>query len=60
MRGMVKVNKDEGGMMNDEYCYSEEDFTGETVRVVREMEVRLYGEYRTRWLVLESWDKLEG
>ena len=42
--------KDEGGMMKDEFCY---------VRVVREKEVRLYGEYRTRRLVLESLDKLE-
>ena len=33
-----------------------EDFPGETFRVVREKEVRLYGEYRTRRLVLEAWD----
>ena len=26
------------------------------VRVVREVDVRLYGEYRTRRLVLEAWD----
>ena len=38
----------------------DEDFPGETVRVLKEKEVRLYGEYRTRRLVLESWDKLEG
>jgi hypothetical protein len=37
-----------------------EDFPGETFRVLKEKEVRLYGEYRTRRLVLESWDKLEG
>ncbi len=30
------------------------------VRVVKEMDVRLYGEYRTRRLVLEAWDRLEG
>ncbi len=29
--------------MNDEFGYGE-DFTGETVRVVMEMEVRLYGD----------------
>ena len=51
--------KDEGGMMKDEICYGD-DFTGETVRVVREKEVRLYGEYRTSRLVLAAWDKLEG
>jgi hypothetical protein len=32
------------------------DFPGETFRVVKEKEVRLYGEYRTRRLVLEAWD----
>ncbi len=47
--------------MNDEFCVAcGEDFTGETVRVAREMEVRLFEEYRTRRLVLESWDRLEG
>jgi hypothetical protein len=53
--------KDEGGMMNAsrELGYGE-DFTGETVRVVKEKEVRLYGEYRMRRLVLESRDILEG
>ena len=44
---MVKVNKDECRMMKDELGY---------VRVAREMDVRLYGEYRTRRLVLEKWD----
>ena len=43
--------KDEGGMMKDEFFY---------VRVVREKEVRLYGEYRTRRLVLEAWDEMQG
>ncbi len=37
-----------------------EDFPGETFRVLKEKEVRLYGEYRTRRLVLEAWDKMEG
>jgi hypothetical protein len=39
--------KDEGGMMKDELGY---------VRVLREMDVRLDGDYRTRRLVLEAWD----
>ena len=44
-------------MMNDEFSATHgEDFTGKTVRVVKEMDVRLYGEYRTRRLVLEAWD----
>ncbi len=33
-----------------------EDFHGETFRVLKEKEVRLYGEYRTSRLVLEAWD----
>ena len=34
------------------------DFPGETFRVLKEKETRLYGEYRTRRLVLEAWEKL--
>jgi hypothetical protein len=33
-----------------------EDFPGETFRVLKEKEVRLYGEYRTSRLVLDAWD----
>ena len=33
-----------------------EDFPGETFRVLKEKEVRLYGEYRTRRFVLAAWD----
>jgi len=35
------------------------DFSGETFRVVKEKEEKQYGEYRTRRLVLEAWDKME-
>lgn len=35
------------------------DSPGETFRVLKEKEEREYGEYRTRRLVLEAWDKLE-
>lgn len=34
------------------------DFPGETFRVLKEREVRQYGEYRTRRLVLQAWDRL--
>lgn len=37
-----------------------EDFPGETFRVLKEKEIKQFGEYRTRRLVLEAWDKLEG
>jgi N-6 DNA Methylase len=36
------------------------DFPGETFRVLKEKEERLYGEYRTRRLVLEAWDRRKG
>lgn len=34
------------------------DFPGETFRVLKEKEMRLYGEYRTRRLVLEAWERM--
>jgi hypothetical protein len=35
------------------------DFPGETFRVLKEKEQAKFGEYRTRRLVLEAWDKQE-
>jgi len=35
------------------------DFPGETFCVFKEKEEKHYGEYRTRRLALEAWDKLE-
>ncbi|HEX6292888.1 MAG TPA: hypothetical protein VFZ66_27140 [Herpetosiphonaceae bacterium] len=35
------------------------DFPGETFRVLKEKEIRQYGEYRTRRLVLAAWDAEE-
>jgi len=37
-----------------------ESFPGETFRVLKEKEIGLYGEYRTKRLVLEAWDRLFG
>jgi hypothetical protein len=37
-----------------------EDFPGETFRVLKEKELKAFGEFRTRRLVLEAWDGLEG
>jgi len=36
------------------------EFPGETFRVLKEKETKRYGEYRTRRLVLEAWDREEG
>ena len=35
------------------------DFPGETFRVLKDNETARFGEYRTRRLVLEAWDRLE-
>ncbi len=35
------------------------DFPGETFRVLKEKEIRLYGEYRTKRLVLEAWERMK-
>jgi hypothetical protein len=35
------------------------DFPGETFRVLKEKEEKQYGEYPTRRLVLEAWDRIE-
>ena len=36
------------------------DFPGETFRVLKEKEIKQYGEYRTRRLVLEEWRRMFG
>src|SRR5690606_2095204 len=35
-----------------------EDFPGETFRVLKDKEIKQHGEYRTRRLVLEAYDRL--
>ncbi|MBY5603918.1 N-6 DNA methylase [Rhizobium leguminosarum] len=35
------------------------DYPSETFRVLKEREIRQHGEYRTRRLVLEAWDRME-
>ena len=35
------------------------DYPSETFRVLKDKEIRQYGEYRTRRLVLAAWDRLE-
>jgi hypothetical protein len=35
-----------------------ENFPGETFRVLKDKDIRKFGEYRTKRLVLEAWDKL--
>lgn len=35
------------------------DFPSETFRVLQKNEIRLHGEYRTRRLVMDAWDRME-
>ena len=35
------------------------DFSGETFRVLKEKEIRQFGEYRTKKLILEAWNNIE-
>ena len=37
-----------------------DDFPGESFRVLKEKVIKMHGEYRTRRLVLEKWDGMEG
>lgn len=36
----------------------DDDYPSETFRVLKSNKLRQYGEYRTRRLVLEAWDRL--
>jgi len=63
---LSKLNAKLYGLTRDElrYVLDPKDvygpaFPGETFRVLKEKEEREFGEYRTRRLVLEAWDKLE-
>jgi hypothetical protein len=54
------LNRDELRYILDPKDVYGPDFPGETFRVLKEKEERLYGEYRTRRLVLEAWDRMFG
>lgn len=54
------------GMTRDELRYILDpvdvkgtDYPSETFRVLKDKEIRQFGEYRTRRLVLEAWDRME-
>jgi hypothetical protein len=55
------------GLTRDELLYildptfvKDENYPSETFRVLRESEIRRYGEYRTARLVMQAWDELAG
>jgi len=53
------LNRDELRYILDPQDVYGPDFPGETFRVLKDKEIRQFGEYRTRRLVLEAWDRLE-
>ena len=57
---LYRLNRDELRYILDPQDVYGPDFPGETFRVLKDKEIRQYGEYRTRRLVLEAWDRLEG
>ena len=52
------LTRDELRYILDPQDVEGEDFPGETFRVLKKNEIRDLGEYRTRRLVLEAWDRL--
>ncbi len=53
------LNRDELRYILDPADVKGPDYPSETFRVLKEKEIRQHGEYRTRRLVLEAWDRME-
>jgi len=53
------LNRDELRYILDPADVKGIDYPSETFRVLKEKEIRQFGEYRTRRLVLEAWDRME-
>ena len=56
---MYGLTRDELRYILDPTDVMGDDYPSETFRVLKDREEREFGEYRTRRLVLEAWDKLE-
>ncbi len=54
------LSRDELRFVLDPHDVSGPDYPTETFRVLKEGEIRQHGEYRTRRLVLDAWDRLFG
>lgn len=59
LAALYGLSRDELRYVLDPVDVMGEDYPSETFRVLKEKEQRLYGEYRTRRLVLEAWDRME-
>lgn len=53
------LTSDELGYILDAADVKGPNYPSETFRVLKEKEIRQFGEYRTRRLVLEAWDRME-
>jgi hypothetical protein len=53
------LNRDELRYILDPADVMGPDYPSETFRVLKNNEIRQFGEYRTQRLVLEAWDRLE-
>ncbi|PTQ79807.1 N-6 DNA methylase [Nitrosospira multiformis] len=56
---LYRITRDELRYILDPADVMGEDYPSETFRVLKNKEVRDFGEYRTQRMVLEAWDKLE-
>ncbi|MBT3326195.1 MAG: N-6 DNA methylase [Gemmatimonadales bacterium] len=56
---LYDLARDELEYILDPHDVEGDDFPGETFRVLKEKEIKLHKEYRTKRLVLEAWDRLE-
>ena len=54
------LNRDELRYILDPADVMGPDYPSETFRVLKNNEIREFGEYRTQRLVLEAWDRLFG
>ncbi len=53
------LNRDELRYVLDPADVMGADYPSETFRVLKDKEIKQYGEYRTRRLVLAAWDRME-
>jgi type I restriction-modification system DNA methylase subunit len=56
---LYNLTRDELRFILDPADVMGDDYPSETFRVLKNNEIKEFGEYRTRRLVLEAWDKLE-
>ena len=57
---LYRLTRDELRYIVDPKEVYGDDFPGETFRVLKEKEIKQFGEYRTQRLVLKAWDRVGG